>query len=116
MDNDNSELFAILDALVGDKPPTNSVVNTTISHFSEYTTNENKLSASLLKAFNKHLTKPTAEEYAEYAIKKAKEDERIRIAVEEDMKRGPAFLSDEWRWARIDAEVDRCKEYIKTYG
>jgi len=112
----NEELFAILDLLVGDKPLTNSLDVKQISHFSEYKLDQNKLPAELINAVNKHLRTPTAEEYAEYSIKRAKEEERIRIAIEESQKYGPPFLSDEWRWARIDAEVDRCRDYIKTYG
>ena len=70
-------------------------------HFSEYHSNTNKLPDEFIKGFNKHLSKPTPEEYEQYAIEQAKEKERIRKQVEYD-RQHPPFLSDEWRWMMID--------------
>lgn len=86
-----------------------------ITHFSEYH-NTNKLPDSLVKSFDKFIKGPTDEERESYAIWRAKEDERLRKMAEREARLGPAFLSDEWRCARIDAEVERCKDYVKRYG
>lgn len=71
------------------------------SHFSEYHSVSTKLPNELVNAFNKHLRKPTPEEYEQYAIKQAEEKERIRKQVEY-LREHPPFLSDEWRWMMID--------------
>lgn len=113
------ELMACVGDLIDPSYKLNPVTNDVtpeVTHFSEYTIDQNNLPEELVNRFNKHMRKPTQEEYEQYSIKRAKEEEELRKRIEEREKYGPAFLSDEWRWARIDAEVDRCREYIKKYG
>ena len=86
-----------------------------ITHFSEYY-NTNKLPDSLVKSFDKFIKGPTDEEREAYTLHQEAEKIRIDKEIEEDRKRGPAFLSDEWRWARIDAQVEACRDYIRKYG
>ena len=94
--NDNSELLAVLDLLVGDKPLTNRVEYKEIAHFSEYKPSSNRLPPDLIRGFNKHLAEPTPEEREAYAIEMAKKEEEFRKLREEEARRGPAFLSDKW--------------------
>ncbi len=97
-----------------DKPENNIIPPDTEPHFTEYvvkTQDVNKIAE-----YAKKLCIPTEEEIKEYVIRKAKEDEELRLFIEESKKREPAFLSDEWRWAKIDANVEACKKYIKQYG
>jgi hypothetical protein len=111
----DSELMACAGDLIDPSyklDPLRNDVTPKVSHFSEYSPETNSLPKELVERFNKHIRKPTQEEYKEYAIERAKEKERIRKLYEE---RHTPFLSDEWRWAMIDAEVDRCREYIKKY-
>jgi hypothetical protein len=72
-------------------------------HFSEYHTKNNTLNENLLTAFEQHMHKPTEEEWEAYRIKCAEEEKRLEERREYDRIHGPAFLSDEWRWAQIDA-------------
>lgn len=72
-----------------------------ITHFSEYELKSQNLPQNLIDGFNKHMRKPTQEEYEQYAIEQAKEKERIRKQIEYE-EQHPPFLSDEWRWMMID--------------
>jgi preprotein translocase subunit Sss1 len=115
----DKELMACVGDLIDPSYKLNPVTNDVtpeVTHFSEYSVGYTKLPEELVNRFNKHIRKPTQEEYEQYSIKRAKEEEELRKRIEESEKYGPAFLSDEWRWARIDAEVDRCREFVKKYG
>ena len=83
-----------------------------VSHFSEYQLKTQKLPTELLEWFNDHMRTPTKEEYEQYAIKQAEEQERIKRAIEERSRFGPAFLSDEW-YANLPDHVvyARCSRY-----
>ena len=103
----DTELLSCVGDLIDPQNKITEVVDHTYNyqgptHFSEYHAGSTKLPNELINAFNRHLRKPTPEEYEQYAIKQAEEQERIRKRIEEAAIHGPPFLSDEWRWMMID--------------
>lgn len=110
----DSELEKHIQSLLGIQEEKTFIPNPLGVHFTEY--NVQSKDAERISQYAKKLNRPTDREYEEYAIKRAKQEEELQKRIKENEKYGPAFLSDEWRWARIDAEVERCREYINKYG
>ncbi len=110
----NEELDDYINGILGIQEEKTFIPNPPGVHFSEYRVQfEND---PRIKAYAKKLNPPTDEERHAYMLHQEAERIRIDKEIEEDRKRGPAFLSDEWRWARIDAQVESCRDYIRKYG
>lgn len=101
---DNEELFDLIDSVLGVRKQS---VKEQIQE--PLPVRQDK---ALIERYANYFNKPSEKEREEYWIKKEQED---KLREEEYSKRGIPFLSDEWRWARIDAEYERCKKVVEDY-
>lgn len=111
--NGNIELLKCIENALGETAKSSSFVSVTSSHFTDYVVED--IDDAKIKQYAKMLNKPTEKEIEAYSRKIEQEKIESQKYTEELEKRGPAFLSDEWRWMQIDVDYKRCKQFVDEY-